>query len=168
MQQQHNAYDGLKPFFWLGTLFIISMGLYFLFWSKKELNEFNQVTGPITLLSETHPDATGRPDPKDRYVEVGGFEKAFELYLGGDVGDFLPEFEAYSDLKLGDTITVFYNETPAFVNPGGTSDKIIVFTQQINKNGKPHYLRGDMNIYFANFFIVFGILLALFLYFYKN
>ncbi|RDC62364.1 hypothetical protein [Adhaeribacter pallidiroseus] len=160
-----NAYDGLKPFFWLGTILILAAGLYFLFWSKKELAKFKQVTGIISFLAKTHPDAVGMPDAKNRYVQLSNFDKPFELYLGGDTGDFLPEFQAYDQLKMGDTITVYYNETPPFVN---ASAKIIVFTQQINKNGQPYYLRGDMNLYFANFFIMVGVLLALFLHFYKS
>ncbi|WP_205502219.1 DUF3592 domain-containing protein [Rufibacter psychrotolerans] len=165
---QDTPYTAMKPLFWLGTLFILGCGLYMLFWSRKDLQEFQRVTGPITRIAPQHPDFPHRAGPKDRYLYVAGFPKAFEVYLGGDTGDFLPDFQSIAHLRPGDTVTVYYEEAPSFVKSGGEEEKIIFFTQQIERQGQPHYIRGNFNVYFANFMIITGALLGCFLFFYQG
>ncbi|WP_210490653.1 hypothetical protein [Rufibacter aurantiacus] len=163
-----SAFAIYNPMYWVGTLLIIFMGLYMVFSGKKELSEFEQVTGPITSILEKHPDFPRRAGPKDRYIQVAGFEKAFEVYLGGESGDFLPDFQSIAKLRPGDTVTVYYEEAPFFAQSNGEAEKIIFFTQQIEKEGKPHYIRGDFNLFFGNFMIIAGGLIAAFLFIYRN
>lgn len=66
------------------------------------------------MLAKTHPGFPYGADPKDRYIKISGYEKTFKIYLGGDPSDFLPEFESFSELKIGDSITVYYGQEPSF------------------------------------------------------
>jgi hypothetical protein len=165
----HNpAYEAYKPMLWAGTIIVLSMSLAMLFWSRKDLSEIEQVKGPITKIFAKHPDFPLRAGPKNRYIQIAGFHKAFELYLGGDSDDTMPDFQSIDKLKVGENITVYYQEPLPFTGDDSEKEKIVFFTRQIERDGQPHYIRGNSDTYLATIMLSISGLLAAFLYFHKN
>ncbi|AMM51875.1 hypothetical protein TH61_12765 [Rufibacter sp. DG15C] len=154
------------PALWLGALVILVLGVHTLIWGRQELSEMEQVRGPITHILKKHPAFPYKNDPKDRYLHIAGFDKAFNVYLGGDSDDFLPEFQSIAKLKVGDTVTVYYQESPGLMQSPGAQGDVIAFTYQIERGGQIHYLRGDSNVYLAYFLIFMGGLIAAVLFYY--
>jgi len=63
---------------------VAAIGIYMYVRGEKPMTEFESITGPITYLA----DGDGSfHNPKQRYVEIEGYDKAFEIFIGMDPGD---------------------------------------------------------------------------------
>ena len=138
---------------------VAAIGIYMYVRGEKPMTEFESITGPITYLA----DGDGSfHNPKQRYVEIEGYDKAFEIFIGMDPGDFSPKSQKIDQLKVGDVVTVYHEDTPLQRNQDPNLDKGI---QYLQKDGKLYYEKGNKDKYFAYFFIPMGILIGILSYF---
>lgn len=106
--------------------------------NSKEKFEYEKITGPITYLDKQLGQLPGKDVGKYRYMEVGGYDYPFEIFVGNESGDFKPKFEQIDNLEIGDTITVYYYQTENTGNEG-----INRFIQFIDKKNDAYFERGD-------------------------
>ena len=138
---------------------VAAIGIYMYVRGEKPMTEFESITGPITYLA----DGDGSfHNPKQRYVEIEGYDKVFEIFIGMDPGDFSPKSQKIDQLKVGDVVTVYHEDTPLQRNQDPNLDKGI---QYLQKDGKLYYEKGNKDKYFAYFFIPMGILIGILSYF---
>lgn len=151
-----------KNFFFGGIMAgiaVVVVGIYMYARDQKPMAEFEKVTGAITYVA----DGDGSfHDPKKRYVEIEGYDKAFEIFIGMDPGDFSPKSQKIDQLKVGDVVTVYHEDTPLQKNQDPNLDKGI---QYLEKDGDLYYEKGNKDKYFAYFFIPMGILIGILSYF---
>jgi len=138
---------------------VAAIGIYMYVRGEKPMTEFESITGAIIYLA----DGDGSfHNPKQRYVEIEGYDKAFEIFIGMDPGDFSPKSQKIDQLKVGDVVTVYHEDTPLQRNQDPNLDKGI---QYLQKDGKLYYEKGNKDKYFAYFFIPMGILIGILSYF---
>jgi uncharacterized membrane protein len=77
----------------------------------KERSYFQSVSGVITSLENTHERYAGKDTSKFRYVQIDNYPHPFQIFIGKSTGDFEPKFEQLNHLKIGDSITVYFEET---------------------------------------------------------
>ena len=106
--------------------------------NSKEKIEYDKITGQIIYLEQQLGQWPTRDLGKYRYLKVAGYEYPFEIFIGDESGDFKPKFEKIDQLKLGDTVTVFYYQTENTMN-----EQLNRFIQFIDKNDSSYFERGD-------------------------
>jgi hypothetical protein len=77
----------------------------------KHKSEYDHITGEIIYFEKQLGKFPSRNFGKYRYIKLSNYEYSFEIFIGNEFGDFKPKFEQIDNLKLGDTITVFFYET---------------------------------------------------------
>lgn len=133
----------------IGMIFYIQMN------SKKKF-EYEKTAGPITYLDKQLGQLPVRDMGKYRYLIVDDYEYPFEIFVGNESGDFKPKFEQIDNLKLGDTITVFYYQTEDTKNEG-----INRFIQFIDKKNDSYFERGNSSKTLGIVVISLCVLLAI-------
>ncbi len=88
----------------------IVLSVYLFLRATKDKSSFKTISGPVTHFSNKFPSAYHSNSDKHRYLQIEGYPKTFELFIGKKGGDFKPRFENIDVLKIGDTIIVFYDE----------------------------------------------------------
>ena len=141
-----------------GVATIISLGFVILTRGQKQKHEFDSITAPISSIGRTFPGAFNRHEEKTRYVQVGNYPKAFELFIGHDTGDFSPAFEKVDALKAGDIVTVYYDEEHTHAADNEAVNRLAQF---IDKGGKPYFIRGSKDKYGGYGAIGAGVLIGL-------
>jgi hypothetical protein len=151
-------YEGLY-----GVITIIVVSIIILIRGGKEKSDFHQMKRKITYLEKTFEKFPPRNPGKYRYILIENYPKAIELFVGKDFGDFKPKFERIDDLKIGDTIKIYFDE-----NKTETDDRINRLVQFIDKNNEPYFVRSNADSYLGYFVLGIGILLGLFLFYLKK
>lgn len=141
-----------------GVVIILALGFVILTRGQKQKHEFNSITAQIISIGRTFPGAFNRHEEKTRYIQVGKYPKAFELFIGHDLGDFSPAFEKVDALKAGDIVTVYYDEEQT---RAADDDKVNRLAQFIDKDGQPYFIRGSKDKYGGYGIITAGILIGL-------
>ena len=93
-----------------GLLLAIVLGVFFVQRGDKLKASFDKVIGVLTSFEKTNENYPRKDSSKFRYLQVEGYPKPFEIFVGKDAGDFKPKFENIDNLQLGDTIAVYYAE----------------------------------------------------------
>jgi hypothetical protein len=143
-----------------GVITIIVLGFGILTRGQKQKQEFYRVAGPIISIGRTFPGAFNRHEEKMRYVQVGNYPKAFELFIGQDPGDFSPAFEQIDGLKAGDVVTIYYDEEQS---QAGDSEIVNRLAQFIDKGQKPYFIRGSKDKLGGYSIIGAGVLIGIML-----
>ena len=123
-----------------GVAFIIISGFVILNRGQKQKHDFNSITAHLISIDHTFPGAFNRHPEKIRYLQVGRYPKAFELFIGHDLGDFSPAFEKIDALKAGDIVTIYYDEEKTRSGDDALVNRLAQF---IDKDGQPYYARGS-------------------------
>ena len=141
-----------------GVVFIIISGFVILSRGQKQKHDFNSITARINSIGRTFPGVFNLYEGKMRYLQVGNYPKAFELFIGHDLGDFSPASEKVDMLKAGDIVTVYYDEAKS---RSGDDAIINRMAQFIDKEGQPYYVRGRKDKLGGYVFITTGILIGI-------
>lgn len=159
-----------KPIFikWLwGAVFILFFGLFLLWRSSKNKQEYYKISGRIILLEKYFEAEKKSKKGKHRYLKIDSHQEIMRLFIGKDFGDFSPSFEKIDSLKIGDLIDIFYaTETPFQRNT--SISELNTTVQFIDKNNRPFFIRGTKDKYGSYFFIITGIASIIFLLFLKR
>ncbi len=93
---------------------------------------------------------------KFRYLRLDNFSKTFQLFIGKGSGDFKPEFEKIDALKIGDSVTIYFDE-----NFKTKEDSINRLTYFIDKGNEAFFIKGGFEKYVAYFIIGIAIIFIL-------
>ena len=124
-----------------GLLFAMALGFLLFTRADKSKSSFQNVSGIITSFSNSIESFPDKDSSKFRYLQLDNFPKTFELFIGKDFSDFSPAYERLDKLKVGDTITIYFDETKSS-NPYFNRS-----VQFINKGQTPYFIRGRTDLY---------------------
>ena len=141
-----------------GVAFIIISGFVILNRGQKQKHDFDSITARINTIGRTFPGAFNRHEEKIRYLQVGKYPKAFELFIGHDPGDFSPAYEKVDALKTSDIVTVYYDEEKSRAGENTVVNRLAQF---IDKDGQPYYIRGSKDKLGGYAIIGTGVLIGL-------
>lgn len=96
----------------IGTL-VLCIVLSFIYLQKgdKQRSAFQKVSGHIISIDNIDERYAGKDTSKFRYILIDNYQKPFEIFIGKSIGDFKPTFEQVDNLKVGDSLTVHFDET---------------------------------------------------------
>ncbi len=146
-----------------GAITIIALSAFLLVRGKKEKSEFQNITGTIISLEKTFQELPLRDQGKFRYLIIDTYQKAFEIFVGKDPGDFKPEFEKIDNLRVGDKISVYYDENLKY--PDARINRHLQF---LDKDSSPYFIRGSQDKIFGYGLLAFGIIMGIILLVLKN
>jgi len=138
------------------SIFLIILMISYVKLSSKDKNDYLHVNGEITYLEKQFKNLPSRDLGKYRYIKIQSYRYPFEIFVGNESGDFKPKFEQIDNLKLGDSITIYFYE----IN-NTYSEEINRFTQFIDKESESYFVRGDGSRTIGLIVIVASIALAL-------
>ena len=119
-------------------LLSIVICLFFLQRADKAKNLFSKINGVIISLDKINDNYPGKDSSKFRYLQTDNYPKPFELFIGKDAGDFKPKFENIDNLKLGDSITVYFDES--YKTQNKPVNNLVYF---IDKGLEPFFIEGN-------------------------
>jgi hypothetical protein len=144
-----------------GVITIIALSSILLTRGKKEKSEFQNITGKITFIEKAYQELPIRNPGKFRYLMIDNYQKAFEIFIGNDPGDFKPALEKIDELRLGDKISVYFDEDLNDI-------KINRLVQFIDKDSTPYFIRGSHDKVLGFVLLAFGITIGIILLILKN
>jgi len=92
-----------------------------------------------------------------RYLRIQGFPQAFSFFVGKGWGDFKPTFEQLDNIKLGDTLTVYFAQELEF--QAHKEHTINTDAQYVDCGSTTYYIRGSKDRLGAYFFLSTGVIL---------
>jgi hypothetical protein len=146
----------LKSLYGLSLAFIL--GILVLFRADKSESSFEKTTGILTFFNKESGLRSNNGVSKFRYLQLDSYPKTFELFIGKDWGDFKPKFEKVDDLKIGDTITIYFDE-----NFKTESDPVNRLAYFIDRGHEPIFVKGSWEKYLAYFIIGLATIVLLIL-----
>ena len=142
---------------------LVVIGIIVLFRGSKEKTDFLHIKSKIVYYDSSYQDLPGRNYGKYRYIALDGFPVVFEVFIGKDFGDFKPESERIDDLRIGDEIDIYYDESEY------EKDKSINrLVQFIDKDNKPYFVKGRTDIYFGIFIFIIAVFIFIWLLYLKK
>ncbi len=142
----------------IGVVTIIVLAFGVLMRGQKDKNEFYKAAGRVTYLAKTYQELPVRHAGKYRYLQIDTYPKVFEVFIGNESGDFKPDFEQIDQLKVGDPLLIYYDETPR-----EDDTRINRLAQYIDKDQQPYYIRGSWDKYMGYFLMGTGVALGIWL-----
>lgn len=131
-----------------GLLFAMALGFLLFTRADKSKSSFQNVSGIITSFSNSIESFPDKDSSKFRYLQLDNFPKTFELFIGKGSGDFRPKFEKIDDLKIGDSVLIYFDE-----NYKTQQDPINRLVYFIDKGGEVIFIKGGFEKYLACFII---------------
>lgn len=132
----------------VSSLIVIGLGIYGTMNNSKTKAEYDMATGTIEYLDKTYKNHTGRDGY--RYLKVDCYTYPFEIYKGGSK----PTEKNIDDLKVGDRIDIYFYETSSTRSTGVNN-----FTQYIDKDRQPYFVRNGFQKQLGYVIICAGFLL---------
>lgn len=140
----------------IAAIFIIIAGGYLTFRGYKEKNDFIHLNSIIKYIGEKDPQ-NQKGNGKYRYLILEDYPGVFQIFVGKESGDFSPEYENLNQLNIGDTISVYYDES--FLQKSQYNN----LTRFIDKGDKAIFIEGGLDKSFGYFIIGLGTLLGILL-----
>ena len=75
-----------------------------------------------------------------RYLKIEDYPKYFKLLIGEDIDGSKPTFQQIDKLRVGDIITVYYDENN--LSDDADVSRLAYF---IDNDGNPYFIRGKQN-----------------------
>jgi hypothetical protein len=127
-----------------------------LYRNQKPKNQFQHLTGKVVALTkalkiEGYYNSNNEPI---RYLQIQDYPTIFRLFIGEDIDGSKPSFERVDELKVGDTVTVYYDKN--YLN--NNSDVISNLAYFVDKNQQAYFIRGSQNtmVYYLIGFCLLG------------
>ena len=138
------------------SIFLIILMISYIKLSSKDKIDYEQKSGKITYIENHFENLPIRDIGKYRYIEIQSYSYPFEIFIGNESGDFKPKFEQIDNLKLGDSITIYFYETH-----NTHLENINRFAQFIDKGNVSYFEKGDSSEKIGLFVIVASIILSI-------
>ena len=90
---------------------VIILSFYFVLRADKPKTAFQKAAGLLVSLDKTNENYPHKDSTKFRYLQIDNYPKPFELFVGKSAGDFKPKFENIEHLQLGNSVTIYFDET---------------------------------------------------------
>jgi hypothetical protein len=127
----HNSFRGII----LVSIVLIGFSFYFVLYpSLKNKNEYHKITGKIEYFDKKYKHFHLRNYGDYRYIKLDNYYYPFEI----DFPNSIPQKFTLDDLKIGDTIDIYYYE-----NSYTKEDKINRFTQFIDKENQQYFVKNN-------------------------
>ena len=133
------------PVFWKlisAMLFTLLLCFITLYRNQKPKDDFFHLTSKITSVSNAL-DIQGHLNPNNepiRYLKIEDYPKYFKLLIGEDIDGSKPTFQQIDQLRVGDIITVYYDENN--LSDDADVSRLAYF---IDNDGNPYFIRGKQN-----------------------
>lgn len=114
------------------SLMVLGLAIFVTINNSKEKLEYDKATGIIEYYDKEFQNLPTRHKGDYRYLKINSYPYLFEIYKPNSV----PTEKTIDDLTLGQEIDIYYYETSDTRNIG-----LNRFTQFIDKNHKPHFIR---------------------------
>ena len=88
----------------------IFLGLFVAERASKDKTSFNKSTGVLIGIDNFNENFAGKDTSKFRYLQISSYSKPFQIFIGKSKGDFKPTLEKINNLKIGDSIVVYFDE----------------------------------------------------------
>lgn len=132
------------------SLIVIALGIFGVVNNSKSKAEYDMATGTIEYLDKKFQHLPTRHIGDFRYLKVDTYPYMFEIYEPNRE----PTDKKIDDLKLGDKIDIYYYETSNTRHEG-----LNRFTQYIDKDGQPYFVRNGFYRQLGVVVIVLSLLL---------
>src|SRR5690606_36319632 len=136
----------------LVSIIIFILGFFIVINNSKEKNEYQKVTGVVEFLENKFQNLPTMNNENFRYIKIDTYPYVFEIYAT----DSEPTNYTIDDLKLGDTIDVYYYEINKTHQIG-----VNKFLQFIDKENKAYFIRNGFQKNLGYFVLCLGIALNL-------
>ena len=140
----------------ISSIAIMVLGTFLFFRLGQDKNSFYIASGKLTYLSKTYKDYPNRDFEKYRYLQIENFSKIIELYIGKESGDFKPDLEKVDSLKLGDSLTVYYDND---ITEEKTEISRTVYF--IDRGAEPIFIMGDSKKWLSAFVAGMGVIILI-------
>ena len=137
------------------SLILFIFGLYLASLRYEDKSHFPKITGRITYLANAYKQLPTTHKGKMRYLALDTYPYIVELFVGKDFTDFSPAIEKIDSLKLGDQVTLYYEDTNQ-ISSGGVNRSV----QFIEKEGQVYFREGNKT-YYIGFCSMLGSVLFL-------
>jgi hypothetical protein len=121
---------------------LIVFGLYLVSIKFKDKNSFEKKSGQLTYIADSYHDLPTRHVGKFRYLALDTYPYIIEVFIGKDFGDFGAKFEQVDNLKIGDTVTIYYQDGSYIAE-----EHINRTVKYIDSKGMSYFEDGNGNIY---------------------
>lgn len=128
----HNSFRGV---IFASITLVGFISYYIIYPNIKDKNEYEKVSGKIEYLNKKYNNLPHRNDGNYRYLIIDNYSYPFEIYKSNS----LPQKNNIDDLKIGDTVTVYFYE-----NSYTIEKKLNRFAQFVDKGNKCYYLRDSL------------------------
>lgn len=129
---------------------VLGLAIFVTINNSKEKLEYDKATGIIEYYDKEFQNLPTRHKGDYRYLKINSYPYLFEIYKPNS----LPTEKTIDDLTLGQEIDIYYYETSDTRNIG-----LNRFTQFIDKNDKPHFIRSGFQKQLG--YLIIGISLLL-------
>lgn len=110
---------------------------YVFFPGSKNKSNLRRVDGMVVSLKNSNKDYEGKDSFNHRFLEITNYEKPFEFFLGKESGDFKPDLQNVDVIKVGDSISIYYDES---LHTRGSSVNNLAYF--IDRNEEGIYVKG--------------------------
>jgi len=134
------------------SIFIFILGFFVVKNNSKEKTDYEKATGVVEFFENKFQNLPIMSNENYRYIKIDSYPYVFEIYAP----DSEPTDYSIDDLKIGDTINIYYYEINQTHKIG-----INRFLQFIDKDEKAYFIRNDFQKNLGYFVIFLGIALNL-------
>lgn len=132
------------------SIIVLGLGIFVTVNNSKDKTEYDKSKGTIEYYDKEFQNLPTRHKGDFRYLKIDSYPYLFEIYEPNSE----PTEKNIDDLSLGDEIDIYYYETSDTRNIG-----LNRFTQFIDKNGKPYFIRSGFQKQLGYVIIGLSILL---------
>ncbi len=130
----------------LFSIFITGIAILTIFNNSKTKLDYDKSSGKIEYFEKEFQDFPVRDIMNYRYLKIDNYPYTFEIYEPNSE----KSEKVINDLKVGDVIDIYYYEISDTRSTG-----INRFTQFIDKDGKPYFIRNGFQKQLG--FVVMGL-----------
>jgi hypothetical protein len=132
------------------SIIVLGLGIFVTVSNSKDKEEYDMSTGTIEYFEKEFQNLPSRHKGDFRYLKIDSYPYLFEIYEPNSE----PTEMTIDNLKVGDTIDVYYYETSDTRNIG-----LNRFAQFIDKSGEPYFVRSGFQKQLG--FIIIGLSILL-------
>jgi len=132
------------------SIIVLGLGIFVTVNNSKDKIEYDKSVGTIEYLDKEFQNLPTRHKGDFRYLKIDSYPYLFEIYEPNSE----PTQSTIDDLTVGDEIEIYYYETSDTRNIG-----LNRFTQFIDKNGQPYFVRSGFQKQLG--FVIIGLSLLL-------
>lgn len=132
------------------SIIVLGLGIFVTVNNSKDKVEYDKATGIIEYYDKEFQNLPTRHKGDFRYLKIDSYPYIFEIYEPNSE----PTEKKIDDLRVGDKIDIYYYETSNTRNIG-----LNRFTQFIDKNEQPYFVRSGFQKQLG--FIIIGLAILL-------